>query len=133
MQLDPRDAIRKGLAPRSIAVIGASDNPNKIGGRPLAYLSRFGFKGQVYAINPQRDTVQGFASFLGFSALPEVPDLVIIADVQDLPCGQGRIRLIDRDALRAVEFDETPPPDRWRLMKPPMSSIPQELQVPLKA
>ena len=61
------------------------------------------------------------------------PDLVIIADVQDLPCGQGRIRLIDRDALRAVEFDETPPPDRWRLMKPPMSSIPQELQVPLKA
>ena len=38
------------------------------------------------------------------------PDLVIIADVQDLPCGQGRIRLIDRDALRAVEFDETPPP-----------------------
>lgn len=79
MQLDPRDAIRKGLAPRSIAVIGASDNPNKIGGRPLAYLSRFGFKGQVYAINPQRDTVQGFASFPGFSALPEVPDLVIIA------------------------------------------------------
>ena len=79
MKLDPRDAIRKGLAPRSIAVIGASDNPNKIGGRPLAYLSRFGFKGKVYAINPQRDTVQGFASFPGFSALPEVPDLVIIA------------------------------------------------------
>jgi len=79
MKLDPRDAIRKGLTPRSIAVIGASDNPNKIGGRPLAYLSRFGFKGKVYAINPQRDTVQGFASFTGFSALPEVPDLVIIA------------------------------------------------------
>ena len=85
MKLDPRDAIRKGLTPRSIAVIGASDNPNKIGGRPLAYLSRFGFKGKVYAINPQRDTVQGFASFTGFSALPEVPDLVIIAVPGNLP------------------------------------------------
>ena len=79
MKLDPRAAIRKGLAPRSIAVIDASDNPHKIGGRPLAYLSRFGFQGKVYAINPQRAQVQGFASFASFSALPEVPDLVIIA------------------------------------------------------
>ena len=45
MSLDPRDALRLALAPRSIAVIGASDNAHKIGGRPLAYLARFGFAG----------------------------------------------------------------------------------------
>ena len=54
MSLDPRAALRVALAPRSIAVIGASDNANKIGGRPLAYLSRFGFQGKVYPINPAR-------------------------------------------------------------------------------
>jgi hypothetical protein len=39
MNLDPRAALRLALAPRSIAVIGASDNAHKIGGRPLAYLA----------------------------------------------------------------------------------------------
>lgn len=84
MSLDPRAALRVALAPRSIAVIGASDNANKIGGRPLAYLSRFGFQGKVYPINPARSEVQGFHSFASFQALPEVPDVAIIAVPGDL-------------------------------------------------
>ena len=56
---DEKDALRVALAPRSIALIGASENPNKIGGRPLAYLSRFGFQGAIYPINPTRAEVQG--------------------------------------------------------------------------
>lgn len=79
MPLDPRAALRRALAPRSIAVIGASDNPHKIGGRPIAYLARFGFKGQVYPINPARPEVQGLHSFKSLQALPEVPDLAIVA------------------------------------------------------
>ena len=63
MSPDPRDALRLALSPRSIAVIGASDKPNKIGGRPLAYLSRYGFKGVVYPVNPTRTEVQGFACY----------------------------------------------------------------------
>lgn len=76
---DPRAALRIALAPRSIAVIGASDNGNKIGGRPLAYLARFGYQGQVYPINPMREQVQGFRSHASLQALPEVPESVIIA------------------------------------------------------
>lgn len=79
MSFDPRAPLRIALAPKSIAVIGASDNPNKIGGRPLAYLSRFGFQGKVYPINPARSEVQGFHSFPTFQSLPEVPDVAIIA------------------------------------------------------
>ena len=41
---DARQALRRALAPRSIGVIGASDNVNKIGGRPIAYLTRFGYQ-----------------------------------------------------------------------------------------
>jgi len=79
MTTDPRDALRVALAPRSIAVIGASENPNKIGGRPIAYLARFGFRGDVYPINPARETVQGLHAFAGLSALPAVPEVAVIA------------------------------------------------------
>jgi acyl-CoA synthetase (NDP forming) len=84
MSVDPRAALRTALAPKSIAVIGASDNTNKIGGRPIAYLSRFGFQGKVYPINPMRSEVQGFHSFSTFQSLPEVPDVTIIAVPGDL-------------------------------------------------
>ncbi len=67
------------LNPRSIAVIGASDNPNKIGGRPLLYLAQFGFRGAVYPINPNRLEVQGRRCYPDVAALPEAPDLVIVA------------------------------------------------------
>ena len=84
MPLDPRAALRRALAPRSIAVIGASDNAHKIGGRPIAYLARFGFKGQVFPINPARSEVQGLRSYKSLADLPEVPDVAIIALPGDL-------------------------------------------------
>jgi len=67
------------LDPRSVAIVGASENPNKIGGRPLLYLNRFGFRGKIYPINSARPRVQGYATYPDLDALPEVPDLVIVA------------------------------------------------------
>ncbi|HET7875283.1 MAG TPA: CoA-binding protein, partial [Methylomirabilota bacterium] len=49
--------------PRAIAVIGASDDPVKIGGRPLAFLLRHGYPGRVFPVNPARPTVQGLPAF----------------------------------------------------------------------
>src|SRR3954453_11439703 len=51
------------LDPRSVAVIGASENPNKIGGRPLLYLRKFGYRGRVFPINPKRAEVQGYQAY----------------------------------------------------------------------
>jgi acyl-CoA synthetase (NDP forming) len=79
MKFDPTKALEIALNPKSIAVVGASDNPNKIGGRPLAYMARFGFKGIVYPINPQREQVQGFKTFPTLQSLPATPDVVVIA------------------------------------------------------
>jgi len=70
--------LRTVLNPESVAVIGASENPNKIGGRPLAYLSRFGFKGKVYPINPKRSEAQGFTAYPNLAALPEKPQVAVI-------------------------------------------------------
>ena len=66
------------LSPASIAVIGASDNIHKIGGRPIHYMKQHGYAGTIYPVNPQRETIQGIPSFPSLDALPAVPDLAII-------------------------------------------------------
>ncbi len=67
------------LAPRSLVVIGASEDETRIGGRPLQLARRYGFQGAVYGINPKYQTVQGFACFPSIDALPDAPDLAILA------------------------------------------------------
>jgi acyl-CoA synthetase (NDP forming) len=84
MTQDPRANLRAVLNPRSVAIVGASENPNKIGGRPLLYLSRFGYQGKVYPINPKRSEAQGFKTYPDIAALPEVPDVVVIVVPGDL-------------------------------------------------
>lgn len=76
-------AITALLEPKSIVVIGASEDPTRIGGRPLRFLRDSAFDGVVYAVNPNREHVQGFPSFPNVSALPVSVDLAIIA----LPAG----------------------------------------------
>ncbi len=71
--------LRLVLDPASIAVIGASENPNKIGGRPIDFLGRFGFRGRVFPINPNRTEVQGLRCYPNLAELPAAPDVAIIA------------------------------------------------------
>ena len=67
------------LAPRSIAIVGASDNPNKIGGRPIHFMQRFGYRGKLFPVNPARSEVQGIKSYPNLESLPEAPDCVLLA------------------------------------------------------
>ncbi len=67
------------LSPRSVAVVGASDNPNKIGGRPIHFMQRFGYRGKLFPVNPARTEVQGLKSYPELLALPEAPDCVLLA------------------------------------------------------
>lgn len=67
------------LKPRSIAIIGASADENKIGGRPIRYLKLAGYKGPIYPINPGRDVVQGLKSYPTLQDVVGEVDLVIIA------------------------------------------------------
>jgi len=66
-------------APQSVAIVGASDDPEKIGGRPVRYLSEFGFEGLVLPVNPARPTVQGLTAYPDLEALPVVPDVTLVA------------------------------------------------------
>jgi acyl-CoA synthetase (NDP forming) len=67
------------FAPRSVAVLGASADAGRIGGRPIAYMLKQGFAGAIYPVNPKRDEVQGLRAYPGVAALPEVPDCAVVA------------------------------------------------------
>ena len=79
--------LRFALDPKSVAIIGASENPNKVGGRPVHYLDKFGFKGKIFPINPSRPEVQGHVCHKSLGDLPEAPEMVIIAVAGDNAIG----------------------------------------------
>lgn len=65
--------------PKSVAVFGASENQDKVGGRPIHYLTSLGFEGEIYPINPARPAVQGLKSYPDLSSTPTVPDIAVVA------------------------------------------------------
>ncbi len=67
------------LAPRSVAVLGASSDPTRISGRPIAYMRSQGFQGGLYPINPNRTEIQGLKAYASINDVPEVPDVAIVA------------------------------------------------------
>jgi len=79
--------LEAALDPKSIAIIGASENPNKVGGRPVHFLDKFGFKGKIFPINPSRTEVQGYKCYNSLADLPEAPDMVIVAVAGDNAIG----------------------------------------------
>jgi acetate---CoA ligase (ADP-forming) len=68
------------LNPRSVAIVGASGDLRRIGGRIVGELRRFGFPGKVFPINPKYDEVAGFRCWPSLSAVPaeEEIDVAII-------------------------------------------------------
>jgi len=73
------DAIQALLSPASIAIIGASPDANKLNGRPLHFLRRDGYAGAIYPVNPKYDEIDGLKCFPDVEALPEAPDMAVIA------------------------------------------------------
>src|SRR5690554_1013913 len=86
------------LAPHSVAIIGASDNADKIGGRPIRYLQEFGFKGRILPVNPSRSTVQDLPAWPSVKDLPEAPDAAIIA-----VAGQAAVEAVEACAAKGVK------------------------------
>src|SRR5207253_2214481 len=83
----------------SIAVLGASDNPHKIGGRPISFLDGFGFKGAIYPVNPTRQEIQGHRAYADLAALPATPDMVVVA-----LAGDAAFAAIEECAARGVKI-----------------------------
>lgn len=73
-----RSSLAPFFAPRSIAVIGASRDPSKVGGSVLANLHSAGFEGRVIPVNTRAETVQGLSAFPSLLAVDGLVDLAVI-------------------------------------------------------
>ncbi len=62
-----------------VAVIGASDDITKIGGRPIQLLRKYGYAGAIYPINPKGGTIQGLQACASILDTPTAPDMAILA------------------------------------------------------
>jgi len=80
---DSRAAVQCALNPRSVAVLGASDDLMKWGGSILALLRKFGFGGAVHPVNPRADAVQGIKAWPSVQAIGQPVDVAVIALPQE--------------------------------------------------
>ena len=67
------------INPRAIVVVGASRDPNSIGGRVLQHVIEAGFTGKVHAVNPQALEVQGVQSYASVGDVPGPIDVAVVA------------------------------------------------------
>ena len=67
------------LNPRSIAIVGATPDPRRVGGRPLSFLRRFGFPGTIYPVNPKYPEIDGIRCYESVTELPEAADMAVIS------------------------------------------------------
>jgi len=73
-----RGALDALFHPRSVAIVGASGRPGNPFSKPLEYLTRFGYGGAVYPINPGYDQLAGMPCFPNLASVPGPVDLALM-------------------------------------------------------
>src|SRR3989344_6340473 len=71
--------LTKLFNPKSIAVVGASPNPKKVGNISLRNILDSSYKGKLWCVNPNYSEIVSIKSYKSVTELPEIPDLVIIS------------------------------------------------------
>ncbi|HLQ89764.1 MAG TPA: CoA-binding protein, partial [Xanthobacteraceae bacterium] len=79
------EAIATLLAPKSIAVVGASQRRGR-GTNVIANLKTGGFQGAIFAVNPRYDEVLGCKCYPAIADLPKTVDCVVVATAADTAC-----------------------------------------------
>ncbi len=70
--------LEKLFNPRSIALIGASQDIQKISGRPLRFLLQHAYRGKIFPVNPKYNRVEGLRCFPSVENLPETPHVAML-------------------------------------------------------
>jgi acyl-CoA synthetase (NDP forming) len=83
-----------------VAVIGASEDITKIGGRPVQLLRKYGYAGAIYPVNPKGGTVQGLQAYASVLDTPTAPELAIVA--VPAPATLQAVRECARRGVRGV-------------------------------
>lgn len=70
------DNLESAFSPASVAVVGATEDQSKFGGRLMARLIGEGFRGEIWPVNPRRSSVMGLPSYPSLADLPGAPEHV---------------------------------------------------------
>ncbi len=70
--------MQKILNPKSIAIVGASTDPTKLGSLILNNVIRGGFQGKIYPVNPNTKTIAGLTTYKNVSDIPQKVDVACI-------------------------------------------------------
>ena len=111
------DLGRALFAPRSIALVGLSDNPARPTGRVLRFLRNGAYTGRIMAVNPRRQIVQDLPAHPSVADLPEVPEHAYVLLGTDLAeqavadCAAAGVPLV---TVLADGFAEAGPQGRAR-------------------
>jgi acetate---CoA ligase (ADP-forming) len=73
------DILQRLFYPKAVAIIGASNDAMKIGGRPIAHNRELGFAGRIYPVNPGATEIQGWKAYPSVQEIPDELDCAIIA------------------------------------------------------
>lgn len=104
------DAIEKLLNPSSIAVVGASHNVQKHGGRLIENLLKHQYKGEIFPVNPRGGEIQGLTCYKSILDIPVTPDLACLLIAPGLlmealrECESKKIKMV---LIHASGFAET--------------------------
>ena len=94
----PLHGLHDLVAARRVAVIGASSDPARIGGRPVAFLLSSGFAGTIYPVNAKYTEVQGLRCYPDLGSIPDAVDAAIVSvPARDVPgvideCGRKGVK-----------------------------------------
>lgn len=77
--LEASESLDALFMPRSVAIVGASSDQRRFGGRPVQYLLESGFSGAIYPVNPNRAEIQGIKAWPALRAIDGPVDCAILA------------------------------------------------------
>lgn len=107
--------IRRLLAPRSVAIIGASANPASMGARALSAFRRFHYAGDIHLVNPRTEAIDGIRCVPTVADLPQGVDAAIFAIPQPAVAealAQGIARGLGGAVIFSAGYAETGPDGR---------------------
>ena len=75
----PASRLSPLLAPRSVAIVGASPRENTLGNNVVVNLRRFGYAGRIMPVHPSAPEVAGLPAYRAFAELPEPAECAVLA------------------------------------------------------
>ncbi len=91
------------ISPKSIVVVGGSDDTSKPGGNALKNLIDTGYKGEIYVVNPKSSTVQGIKAYPSVDQLPQA-DCAIFAIPAQLCPSAAEVLCRDKGCRAIIVF-----------------------------